>query len=428
MSPSSSDMVNLHSNQTVAFFLLGAVMLAMARICGELALKCRQPVIIGEILAGILLGPSVFGYFFPDFSLWLFPRDGDASTILEGFSALAVSLLLLVAGLEVDVSKLWRQGRCIALTSSLGFILPFIIGVVAAAYLLPPRFGGSKDVLFVLFIGTALTISSLPVIARILLDVKLFKSRVGTVIMSSAMIDDLIGWILLSVLLTLSTATIVSFEHVGRVVALTLAFTISMVTVGRWLTTRVLGWAQSHLTWPGGVIGLVLVFALAGSAVTEAIGIQAVFGAFLAGIAMSDSNALTQSSGEAIKLFVLNFFSPIYFTMIGLKINFIEHLDLPLIAIILVLATVSKVAGSSLGAYWGGMSKHESLAVGFGMSARGMMQIIFGTLAFQYGLIDETILVAFVVLAIATSLASGPMLLYTLGRRSSEVALKPVSA
>jgi Kef-type K+ transport system membrane component KefB len=299
-----------------------------------------------------------------------------------------------------------------------------VVGL-ATAYFLLPEFNHGKPLLFALFFGTAFTISSLPVIARILFDLGLFRSRIGTVIMSSAMVDDLIGWVMLSVLLSLVTTQIVSVTSIALAIGLTMGFAIMMLTLGRWLANRLLPWICSRLTRPEGVIGLVLVTALVGSAATEAIGIHAVFGAFLVGIAIGDSKHFDRSSRDIIKLFVLNFFAPLYFATIGLKVNFIQHFDLQLIAIIFVLASVAKVVGSGLGAYWTGMSKSEALAVGFGLNARGMMQIVFGTLAFQHGLIDEKVLVAFVVLAIVTSIVSGPMMKYCLGRSQSTFTRKP---
>src|SRR5688500_1946779 len=417
-------MVSLHSNEIVSFFLVTGVILVAARLFGELALKFGQPIIIGEIVAGIVLGPAVFGYFFPDVFLWALPREGEASTIMEGLTTLAVSLLLLVAGMEVEFTELWRQRAKIALTSVMGFVFPFVVGLTAAYFLLP-QFNHGQPLLFALFFGTAFTISSLPVIARILLDLGLFRSRIGTVIMSSAMVDDLIGWVMLSVLLSLVTTQIVSVSSIALSIGLTLGFAIMMLTLGRWLANRLLPWVCSRLTRPEGVIGLVLVTALVGSAATEAIGIHAVFGAFLVGIAIGDSKHFDRSSREIIKLFVLNFFAPLYFATIGLKVNFLEHFDLQLIALIFVLASVAKVVGSGLGAYWTGMPKREALAVGFGLNARGMMQIVFGTLAFQHGLIEEKVLVAFVVLAIVTSIVSGPMMKYCLGRVQSAPRRKP---
>jgi Kef-type K+ transport system membrane component KefB len=417
-------MVSLHSNDIISFFLVTAVVLVAARLFGELALKFGQPIIIGEIVAGIVLGPAVFGYFFPDVFLWALPPEGQASTIMEGLTTLAVSLLLLVAGMEVEFTELWRQRSKIALTSILGFVFPFAVGL-AAAYFLLPQFNHGKPLLFALFFGTAFTISSLPVIARILLDLGLFRSRIGTVIMSSAMVDDLIGWVMLSVLLSLVTTQIVSISSIALSIGLTLGFAIMMLTLGRWLANRLLPWVCSRLTRPEGVIGLVLVTALVGSAATEAIGIHAVFGAFLVGIAIGDSKHFDRSSRDIIKLFVLNFFAPLYFATIGLKVNFLEHFDLQLIALIFVLASVAKVVGSGLGAYWSRMPKREALAVGFGLNARGMMQIVFGTLAFQHGLIEEKVLVAFVVLAIVTSIVSGPMMKYCLGTVQSAPRRKP---
>ncbi|MDI3467848.1 MAG: hypothetical protein OJF50_006669 [Nitrospira sp.] len=194
-------MVTSQANDVVTFFLMVAVILAAARVCGECALKLKQPAIIGELLAGILLGPALLSSVSVDHPLW---QPGRNSRALEGLLLISVILLLFVAGMEVEFSHLPRNGSRIALTSAMGFILPFLVGVIGA-YWLPLGAHQASNPLFAFFFGTALTISSLPVIARILLDLGLLKNEVGGIIMMSAMVDDLIGWILLSVLLTLST-------------------------------------------------------------------------------------------------------------------------------------------------------------------------------------------------------------------------------
>ena len=417
-------MATFTSQDIITFFLGLAVLLGVARAVGELALRYRQPVIVGEIFGGILLGPAVFGYVAPEFSGWLLPITGGASTVFEGLTVLSAALLLLVAGLEVELSLIWRQGRGVLSTSLMGFVLPFGVGF-AAVWLFPGSIGqqhiGADQRLFALFFGTALTISALPVIAKTLMDLNLFKSRVGMVVMAAAMLDDLVGWIFFSVLLGLSSAGGLSGMNIGWTIGLTIGFTVLLLTAGRGAANRVLPWVRERLTWPGGVLGFVLVSALAGAAATEAIGIHAVFGAFLVGIAIGDSKQLDEKTRDIVKQFVLNFFAPLYFVSIGLKVNFAAHFDVALIMLVLALGCLSKVVGSGLGAYWGGFGKREALAVGFGMNARGMMQIIFGTLAFEHGLIGESMLVAFVVMALVTSVLAGPMMERFMGQRRQQV-------
>lgn len=414
-------MVTSQANDVVTFFLMVAVILAAARVCGECALKLKQPAIVGELLAGILLGPALLSSLPMDHPLW---QPGRNSRALEGLLLISVILLLFVAGMEVEFSHLPRNGSRIALTSTMGFILPFLVGVIGA-YWLPLGAHQASNPLFAFFFGTALTISSLPVIARILLDLGLLKNEVGGIIMMSAMVDDLIGWILLSVLLTLSTTDSLSVGHIVNVTVYTLGFAVFMLTIGRWVCDRLLPGIRRLLTKPHNMISLVLIVALGSAAATEAIGAHAVFGAFLAGLAVGDSKHLDRQSRDVIKLFVLNFFAPIYFATIGLKVNFVEHFDVQLTLTIVLLATVGKVIGSGLGAYWSGMPTREALAVGWGMNARGMMQIILATLAFQHGLIGESLLVSFVILAISTSLVSGPLLRHFLAPNASVIADRP---
>ncbi|WP_447980604.1 cation:proton antiporter [Candidatus Nitrospira bockiana] len=421
----------LQSHEIIAFFLGAAVLLGAARLLGELALKLNQPAILGEIFGGILLGPAVLGYLSPEFSEWLLPENG-AWTVLEGFNVLSASLLLFVAGLEIELSHVRHQVRGSLWVSVLGFLIPFISGAAAGWFLPPQLFGFEGDsyhlTLFALFFGTAFTICGLPVVARTLMDLNLLKNKIGTTIMTSAMLLDLSGWVVFSVLLGLAGATTFSAGSAVRIVVQTVCFTVLVLTIGRWLIDRVLNSVRKHLTWPGGVLGLVLMLSLVSAAATEAIGIHSIFGAFLAGIAIGDSKFMDGQARDIIRQFVLNFFAPIYFASIGLRVNFAAHFDLQLIALVVVLCSVSRIFATTLGAHLGGMPQREAWAVGFGMNAGGVMQIIFGTLAFQHGFIGENLLVAFIVLALVTSALSGPMMSVLLGRREPVLVLKPAPA
>lgn len=261
-------MVTSQANDVVTFFLMVAVILAAARVCRECALKLKQPAIVGELLAGILLGPALLSSLPMDHPLW---QPGRNSRALEGLLLISVILLLFVAGMEVEFSHLPRNGSRIALTSTMGFILPFLVGVIGA-YWLPLGAHQASNPLFAFFFGTALTISSLPVIARILLDLGLLKNEVGGIIMMSAMVDDLIGWILLSVLLTLSTTDSLSVGHIVNVTVYTLGFAVFMLTIGRWVCDRLLPGIRRRLTKPHNMISLVLIVALGSAAATEAFG------------------------------------------------------------------------------------------------------------------------------------------------------------
>ncbi|HXC04670.1 MAG TPA: cation:proton antiporter, partial [Bacteroidia bacterium] len=183
---------------------------------------------------------------------------------------------------------------------------------------------------------------------------------------------------------------------------------------------------QTKLSWPGGVLSICLGFCFLGATFTEYIGLHAILGAFIMGIAFGDSVHLHEKAREIIHQFVMNVFAPLFFVSLGLKVNFIQNFDPLLVLIVLFLAVFCKLLGASLGAYMGGFSRRKSIAVGFGLNARGAMEIILGTLALNAGLIDEKMFVALVVMALVTSIMSGPLMMYFLGSSErKDKKLKP---
>lgn len=399
------------SSELIIVFLSLAVLLASARLLGEIARRCGLPAILGEILAGILLGPTVFGMLAPEACAALFPKSGDAAVIRGGISQLAVALFLMVAGMEVDLSAVWRQGRAAISVSIGGIVVPFALGF-ALAYALPHWFGaGERDIQpshYALFVATALSISALPVIAKTLMDLGLFHSDFGVVVISAAIVQDLIGWIVFAIVLSLIHTGPGDGMRVSHTIVLILAFTAGMLTVGRWLTHRALSFLHGRGFWPGGVIGFVLALTLLCAAFTEWIGVHALFGAFIAGVAIGDSTNLHERTRDTLEQFVSFFFAPIFFAGLGLKVDFLANFDAALVGVVLVVACIGKVVGAGFAARLGGMKARESAAVGFAMNSRGAMEIILGTLALQYGIIGERMFVALVVMALVTSLMSGP--------------------
>jgi Kef-type K+ transport system membrane component KefB len=190
-----------------------------------------------------------------------------------------------------------------------------------------------------------------------------------------------------------------------------------MLVVGRFVLNRSLPWIQSNLSWPGGVLALSLGLCLLCAAFTEYIHIHAILGAFIAGLAIGDSVYLREQAREIMHQFVTNFFAPLFFVSIGLKVNFIEHFDMTIVTLILLLAFSGKVIGAGVGARLGGMSGRHSLAVGFGLNARGAMEIILGSLAYEAGLINRAILVALIIMALVTSITSAPLMRRFLGEK-----------
>lgn len=409
-----------HSQITIMFLSLG-LLLATARIFGELAKRMHQPAVLGEILAGIVLGPTILGQFWPEANTFLFPQEGPNALMLSGLSTLAVSLFLLVAGMEVDLSTMFRLKRVALIIGLTSIVIPFVIGF-GTGWSVPDALGmeaGADPLIFSLFLGIAMSICALPVIAKILMDLNLFRSDVGMTVIAVAIFQDLVGWIIFAIVLGMMQASTNDGQGmgIGTTIALTLGFAGFMLTVGRSVIHRILPWLQAHTSWPGGVLGFSLALGMLGAAFTEFIGIHAIFGAFIVGVILGDSSHLRQQTRTTIEQFISFIFAPLFFASIGLQVNFVSHFNPGLVAIVMVLACVGKILGGVLGAKWAGFPRRQTWAMGFALNARGAMEIVLALLALQYGVIGEDLFVALVFVALATALMAGPMIQWTLSRK-----------
>lgn len=411
-------MESLAHKDVINLLLQLASMLLLARILAEVAQKFKQPAVVGEILAGIILGPTILGMATPDIFEYMFQSNPSANLALDGIVQVAVILLLFIAGLEVELHLVWSQGKSAVSISLLGLIIPFVLGFVFP-YFFPLFFGLAEgsQMLFSLFMGTAMSITALPVVVRILMDMNLFKTKMGMVIVAGAMVNDIIGWLIFSVILSFmgKSGNLSLINTIG----ITLLFTAFMLTIGKGLFNKVLPWTNKKLAWPGGVLSLSMAFCFLFAAFTEWLGIHAIFGAFLFGVAMGDSDHLSEKAKEIIHQFINNIFAPLFFVSIGLKINFFTNFDIWLVLAIIVISFAGKIIGSGYGALRSGYTKTDALAVGFGMNARGAMEIILGLIALENGLIDEKLFVALVVMALVTSMTSGPLMKWALKKKPS---------
>lgn len=412
-------MESLTQFEVVCLLLWLGILVAVARVMGEIAERFSQPAVLGELIAGIILGPTVFGMLAPDFASKVLPNHGHLAVAFSGLSTLAIVMFLFVAGMEVDLSIVWRQGRTALLVGALGLVAPFAVGF-AVAWSFPEFMGSTGQhsaTIFALFMATALSISALPVIARTLIDLNMYRSDFGMLIIGSAMLDDIVGWLIFAVILALMGVASTHGPGIAVTIGSTLLFAVGMLTVGRVAIHRALPWVQAHTRGLGGGMSFALALALVGAAFTEWLGIHAIFGSFLVGVALGDSSHLREQTRVTINRFVSFFFAPLFFASVGLRVNFIENFDLGLVLVLFVVAAVGKVFGCTLGARWGGMPSREAWAVGFAMNSRGTMQIPLGLLALQYGLITERMFVAILVIAISTSMMCGPLVTRLLRRK-----------
>lgn len=401
----------MSSLDVMTILLSVAALLGTARLLGELARRIRQPAVLGEIVAGVLLGPTVMGRLAPGLATWLFPATGPEPIVLAGFSHVAIVLYMLVAGMEVDLSAVWRQGRPALLVSLGGMLVPFALGL-GLGWFVPAAVGAQPHVprlLFALFLAAALAISALPVIVRMLIDLNIFRSDLGMVVVAAAIVQDVTGWLVFSAVLGMMGAGRES-TPVPTTIALVVVFAGAMLTVGRWLLNRVLPWLQAFASWPGGILGFTATLGMLSGALTEWIGVHAVFGSFLFGVAIGDSRHLRERTRVTLEQFVSFVFAPLFFASIGLRVDFLRGFDARLVVLVLTVALAGKVLGATLGARLGGIVGRQAWATGVALSSSGAMGIIFGLLALRAHIISERLFVALVVIALATSSLSGPVL------------------
>ena len=415
-------MAKLSQNDLVVLLVAISTMLILSRIAAEFGKKIGLPMVMGELIIGVALGPTVLGAISPATygSLFPFATNANVSLALDAIFSLSVILLLFVAGLELRLSLFLKHGKVAAYTGFGSMIVPFVTGF-AMAWVFPQWFHLQAEetnyLLFALFLGTAMSISALPVIARILLDMKLLKTEIGMVIIAAAIFNDVVGWLIFSFILSM-VGQGGEGTGIGLTVVYIVAFAVFMLTIGRFLLNRTLPWIQSRLSWPGGVLAMSLGLSLLCAAFTESIHIHAILGAFIAGLTIGDSAHLREQAREIMHQFVTNFFAPLFFVSIGLKVDFIQYFDLQIVALVLGLAFVGKVVGAGIGARLGGMSGRHAMAIGFGLNARGAMEIILGSLAFDAGLINRQVFVALIVMALVTSITSAPLMRRFLDKKS----------
>lgn len=408
----------------VLLFLLGlAVLLGVARALGEICRRFGLPAVVGEICAGVVLGKTLLGRLAPGAFAWLFP-DGAAKSMLTGYTTVSVMLLLVVAGLEIDLTVVRKSGPVVLITSVLGVVVPFVLGY-GTGLILPDSdlADPSQRGLHAAFLGIALSISALPVIAKTLLDLGLMKTDIGLFILSAAICDDLIGWTAFSVLSQQLNRQGGTGGGILVSVLLTVAFVVTVLVVVRPVVDRLLARLQGpDQAATGRVLSVVMVLALLGASATEALGMHPVFGGFVMGVAVGDSPRLREHTRQILHDFVSYVFTPVAFATMALRYDFAASFDLRLVLLVIGIACVAKIAGCSVGARLGGVAWREATAIGFGMNCRGAMEILLAVLALQAGIINEKLFVALVIMAVVTSLISGPAIVRILRPAASPIA------
>jgi Kef-type K+ transport system membrane component KefB/nucleotide-binding universal stress UspA family protein len=406
---------------SVAIFISQIVALLIAgRVAGELLQRIGQPPVTGQILAGMLLGPSVLGVIAPSAWQALFPDVAEQKAMLNAVSELGILLLLLLTGMETDLS-VFRDARRPAISISLtGIVIPFICGCVLGE-LLPDSMlpATSRRLITVLFLGTALSISSVKIVALVIRDLGFLRRTVGQVIIASAILDDTIGWIIMSITFGLAAHGTINVPGVLRTVVGTALFLVLSFTLGRRFVFRLVRWSNDTLASEMATVSTMLVIAGMLALLTTALGVHFVLGTFVAGILIGQSPILTRRLEAQLRGLIIGLFMPVFFTVAGMTAD-LAALAQPrflwLTGGLIALASVGKFLGAFLGGRLGGLSYAESFAVGCGMNARGSTEVIVASLGLQVGALNLQLYTAIVAMAIVTTTAMPPMLRWAFSR------------
>ena len=398
------------SHQDVLLLVMRITLLLFtARAFGEVAQRLGQPAVVGEILAGIVLGPSLLSSLFPALGIVIVPQTADQWYMLEVVSLIGVMFLLLITGLETDIPLIRRHARTALATAAGGLILPFFSGFLLGLNL-PEFLLGNPDerLVFALFVAAALSISAIPVIAKVLIDLNLLRRDIGQTIIAAGMVDDTFAWVLLSIILGLAGGAGVSMLGIARSVGSVLAFIVLSFTAGRWFFKKALDFVQDRATSADRVLTLVVVLAFAWGAITQAIGLEALFGAFVAGILFGQLPRLPAAVIHKLESITLAVFAPIFFAVAGLKVNLLNLAQSQLIMIALVVIFIA-VFGKVVGAYAGSrlFDKRDhwtALAFGVALNARGALEIIIATIGLNLGILTPEMFSIIVLMAMTTSL------------------------
>ena len=422
--------------EAILFPLLGqlVVILVAARLMGYLVRFLGQPEVVGEIAAGLLLGPSFLGMWFPEFQAQLFPTvvpgvsPGVIPALLTIIAQLGLLLLLFQVGLEFDFSHLKWSGMATFSISATGIVFPFGLGLLFAWFVHDKvgfRADGSQvDFLpFSLFIGTAMSITALPILGRLLIEWGVTRTRLATITISAAAMDDAAGWIILGTVAAIATSAFEPLRLIMMICASIGFLALMMFVVGpplrRWLG-HLLERNNGEISVLALTVCLVTVF-ISGM-VTSKIGIFAIFGAFIAGAVLSPQAGLREAVSRRLREFTTAFFLPVFFAYTGLRTNIgslNEGYLWGICALVFAAAIIGKLLGCGMAAKWSGYPLRESILIGVLMNTRALMELIVINAGKDLGVIPDSLFTMFVLMALLTTVMTTP--LFFLFNKGTEV-------
>ncbi len=411
--------------QVLRFLTQFTLLFVTARALADLMKRLGQATVIGELMAGIIYGPSLLGHLAPAVYRYLFPADPVGDHLLEAMAWIGVILLLLFTGLETDLDIVASLGRASAKISLLGIAIPWLCGFalglkIPASYLAAPN----QRMIFALFMAVAMSISAVPVIAKILIDLDLMRRDLGMLILAAGILDDSIGWLMLSVIAGLAVHGRLDLASAARTLAAVAAFLALCYYAGAPLVIRLMRWiddrGMAEHAGMSAMVGIAMVCAI----ITQAIGIHAVFGAFIAGVMLGRSARLRRADRAELEAATIGVFAPVFFAYSGLRVDFFALHGVAVLGVVLAIAIAGKLIGCTAGALLDRLKWREALAVAVGLNARGGMGIIVALIGLSLGVLTQEMYAIIIVVAIVTSFITPPLLGWLLAgvERSPEEA------
>ena len=409
------------ADHTTAIFVAQLILLLLfGRLLGEMMNRLGQPALFGQLLAGVLLGPSVFGLLLPELRHVVFPGTPALKSMIDAVSQIGILLLLLLTGMETNLALMRRRRRAVISSSLSGIAVPFVCGV-ALAYVLPAEIVPAHEsrLVMALFLGTALSISSVKIVAMVLMEVGAIRRDLGQLILATAILDDTVAWIIIAVIAGIAAHGTVDFAGVGASLAGTALFLAFSLTIGRRLVARLIVWVNDHMTIEVPVISAILVVMLSMALTTELIGVHTALGAFIAGILIGHSPILTEHIEGELRGFIIAFFSPVFFAVAGLGMDLRTLMDPKLLLVtlaIILVASIGKFGGALIGGRIGGLTMPESVALATGLNARGSTEVIVASIGLAMGALSSQLYTMIVAMAVVTTMIMPPTLRWVMAR------------
>jgi Kef-type K+ transport system membrane component KefB len=404
----------LTSHDITVFLVVVGIMLILARLLFKVGRYFKIPLLVTELLAGIILGPTVLGYAFPEMHAICFPKVGGLANAYDILYTLSVVMLLFLAGMELDFHLLTKSKKSIFITSILAICFPLGVGIWAGWHYFSFFHGiviPSAPLAFPLVFGTLAALSALSTIARILMVNNILNTSFGITVVGTALVTDVVGWFLFSSILTYANPNLANVQIIYTLFYIVTFFLVMfMISSSKNFVVRLFSHSHGSNAELSYDMSMLFGICLLSGAFTNAINIHPSLGAFISGIVCRRIIGKNSYLIEQLKMFIMNFFAPIFFISIGLKVNFFEELNIPIVLGVFFLAGATKLFGATLGAYLSRFSFRRSLLIGVSLNTRGSMEIIMGAIALKIGLIDSQLFVAFVISAVITILIAEPII------------------